>query len=106
VDLQTGPVTLWIRSTLDGLEQNKTDAFPSGHTAVALVSLLYAWKYREKVLFWILVPAVSALIVSTVYLRYHYVVDVIAGILLAALTVLIAPKTYRLFSGLSDRPQG
>jgi membrane-associated phospholipid phosphatase len=106
MELQTGHLSLWIRSTLDGLEQNKTDAFPSGHTAVALVSLYYAWKFREKFLFWILVPAVSALIVSTVYLRYHYVVDVIAGILLAALTVLIAPKTYRLFSGSSGRPQG
>jgi len=106
MELQTGPLSQWIQSTLDGLEQNKTDAFPSGHTAVALVSLFYAWKYREKVLFWILVPAVSALIVSTVYLRYHYVVDVIAGVLLAALTILIAPKTYRLFSGSAGRPQG
>ncbi|MCK9419527.1 MAG: phosphatase PAP2 family protein [Nitrospirae bacterium] len=105
-ELRAGPVTLWIRQALDGLEHNKTDAFPSGHTAVALVTLVYAWKYREKVLSWILVPAVSALIFSTVYLRYHYVVDVIAGVLLAALTILIAPKTYRLFSGSSDRPQG
>jgi len=106
VDLRAGPATLWVRQTLDGLEHNKTDAFPSGHTAVALVTLVYAWKYREKALFRILAPAVSALIFSTVYLRYHYVVDVIAGILLAALTVLIAPKTYRFFSGSSDHPQG
>jgi membrane-associated phospholipid phosphatase len=104
-DLQAGPFTLWIRSTLDGLEQNKTDAFPSGHTAVALVSLFYAWKYREKALVRVLVPAVSALILSTVYLRYHYVVDVIAGVLLAAFTILIAPATYRLFSGSPGNPQ-
>lgn len=105
-DLRADPATLWIRQALDGLEHNKTDAFPSGHTAVALVTLVYSWKYREKVLFRILVPAVSALIISTVYLRYHYVVDVIAGVLLAALTVLIAPKTHRLFSGSSYHPQG
>ncbi|MGC1455883.1 MAG: phosphatase PAP2 family protein [Nitrospirota bacterium] len=104
-DLAADPLTLWVRQALDGLEHNKTDAFPSGHTAVALVTLVYSWKYREKVLFRILVPAVSALIVSTVYLRYHYVVDVIAGVLLAALTVLIAPGTYRIFSGSSDHPQ-
>jgi membrane-associated phospholipid phosphatase len=105
VDLQTGPFTLWIQQTLDGLENNKTDAFPSGHTAVALVSLFYAWKYREKVLFWVLVPAISALIVSTVYLRYHYVIDVIAGVLLALLTILIAPGTLRLFSRSLNHPQ-
>jgi membrane-associated phospholipid phosphatase len=66
---------------------------------VALVSLYYAGKFRERVLFRVLVPAVSALIISTVYLRYHYVVDVIAGILLAMLTILISPQAKRLFSG-------
>jgi membrane-associated phospholipid phosphatase len=105
-DLRAGPATLWVRQMLDGLEHNKTDAFPSGHTAVALVTLAYAWKCRERVLSRILAPVVSALIVSTVYLRYHYVIDVIAGMLLAALTVLIAPKTYRIFSGSSGHSQG
>jgi len=98
-DLQTGPATLWIRQSLDSFEHNKTDAFPSGHTAIALVSLYYAWKNRERVIFRILVPLVSALIVSTVYLRYHYVTDVVAGILLAVLTIIISPWMQRLFSG-------
>jgi membrane-associated phospholipid phosphatase len=98
-DLHAGPLTQWIQQTLNSLEHNKTDAFPSGHTAVALVSLYYAGKFRERVLFRVLVPAVSALIISTVYLRYHYVVDVIAGILLAMLTILISPQAKRLFSG-------
>jgi membrane-associated phospholipid phosphatase len=98
-DLQAGPMTQWIQQSLNSLEHNKTDAFPSGHTAVALVSLFFAWKYREWVLFRVLVPAVSALIVSTVYLRYHYVIDVIAGVLLALLTIFISPWMHRLFSG-------
>ncbi len=97
--LKAGPLTLLVQQTLDGLEHNKTDAFPSGHTAVALVSLFYAGRYREKMLFWILVPCVTALIISTVYLRYHYVIDVIAGIALAAATISIAPRTQRIFSG-------
>ena len=105
-DLQSGPMTLWIRQTLDSLEHNKTDAFPSGHTAVALVSLFYAWRYRQKALFRVLVPAVSALIVSTVYLRYHYVIDVIAGMLLAVLTIFISPWMHRLFSGSPHQRRG
>jgi membrane-associated phospholipid phosphatase len=99
-ELQAGPMTLWIQRSLNALEHNKTDAFPSGHTAVALVSLFLAWKYRQKALFRVLVPAVSALIVSTVYLRYHYVIDVIAGVLLAVLTIFISPWIYRFFSGM------
>ncbi len=105
-DLQTGPMTLWIQRTLNSLEHNKTDAFPSGHTAVALVSLFYAWKYGERVLFGVLAPAVAALIVSTVYLRYHYVIDVIAGILLAVLTIFISPWMHRLFSGSPHQSRG
>ncbi len=102
-DLRAGPLTALVQQTLDGLEHNKTDAFPSGHTAVALVSLFYAGKYREKALFRILIPSVTALIVSTVYLRYHYVIDVIAGIVLAAVTILVAPWAQRIFEGWHDR---
>jgi membrane-associated phospholipid phosphatase len=105
-DLQAGPWTRWIQQTLNSLEHNKTDAFPSGHTAVALVSLFYALKFRQKVLSWVLVPVVSALIISTVYLRYHYVIDVIAGILLAVLTIFISPWMLRLFSGSPRRSRG
>ena len=104
-DLQAGPMTQWIQQSLNSLEHNKTDAFPSGHTAVALVSLFFAWKYRQRVLFRVMVPAVSALIVSTVYLRYHYVIDVIAGMMLALVTIFLAPWMHRLFSG-ADHSQG
>jgi len=34
----------------------------------------------------------SSLIVATVYLRYHYVVDVLAGIGCALVTLWIAPR--------------
>lgn len=82
-----------IESTLNTLEGIKRDAFPSGHTAVALVVLYLAYKF-QRFLFWIFLSFVLALLVSTVYLRYHYVVDVIAGILLSAFTVYIGEKFY------------
>ena len=101
--LQAGPFITSIQETLNGLEKNKTDAFPSGHTAIALVSLYYAGKTKEKVLFAILFPMVLALIVSTVYLRYHYAIDVIAGILLAGVIILFAPSFEEWFSGDPDQ---
>jgi membrane-associated phospholipid phosphatase len=104
--LEAPPFILALQETLNRLEQNKTDAFPSGHTAIALVSLYYAWKLREKFLTRILLPLVLALIVSTVYLRYHYVIDVIAGIALAGLTVVLEPLlSLRLSRGLSGHPR-
>jgi membrane-associated phospholipid phosphatase len=66
-------------------------AFPSLHTAVSLVGLIYAWRH-VRVWFWILLPFVLGLWASTVYLRHHYVVDLIAGWLLAPLAVWIAPR--------------
>jgi membrane-associated phospholipid phosphatase len=96
--LQAGAATGALQNLLNGLEHNKTDAFPSGHTAVALMALFYAGKFREKTLCRILVPVASLLIFSTVYLRYHYVIDVIAGVALTLLTVFISPLLYRLFS--------
>jgi membrane-associated phospholipid phosphatase len=94
-----------IQDTLNALEKNKTDAFPSGHTAVSLMCLYYAWKMRENKLFAVLIPVVTGLLISTVYLRYHYVIDVIAGIALTGLTIALAPGLRRLLSVASGRPQ-
>ncbi len=93
-DLAAGPLVAAIQKTLNALENTKTDAFPSGHTAIALMTLYYAAKFRERFLLVLLVPAVAGLILSTVYLRYHYVIDVIAGIALAVLNAYLAPALY------------
>lgn len=103
-DLQVSPFIATIQETLNALEKNKTDAFPSGHTAVSLMCLYFAWKEREKLLFAGLLPVVTGLIVATVYLRYHYVIDVIAGIALTGLTIALAPRLRRLLSIAPVRP--
>ena len=66
-------------------------AFPSLHTAVSLVVLVFSWRYL-RVWFWILVPLVLGLWASTIYLRHHYVVDLIAGWGLAFLALWVAPR--------------
>ena len=96
IDFRDSPTALAVQNILNRLENTKTDAFPSGHTAVALMTLYYAWKSREKALFSILFPVVSALVISTVYLRYHYVIDVAAGVLLTAVAIYLAPHIYKL----------
>jgi membrane-associated phospholipid phosphatase len=104
-DLQAGPFIQKIQSVLNSLEHNKTDAFPSGHTAVALMTLYYAWKKKEKALSTVLIPVALGLIISTVYLRYHYCIDVLAGIALTALTIYLAPKMNVWFSRPSRHPR-
>ena len=60
------------------------DAFPSGHTMMTLVLISLGFQWRTRSRFFLLAIG-SLLIVATVYLRYHYVIDVLAGALLAVL---------------------
>lgn len=58
------------------------DIFPSLHTAFSAVSLFIAYRYARRISF-LFMPFIFALWFSTIYLRYHYLVDVIAGFALA-----------------------
>ncbi len=92
-DLQGLFLAEHIQGLLNRLEGIKRDAFPSGHTAVALVVSGLAYRFHMG-FFYLTLPVVAMLIFSTVYCRYHYVVDVIGGIILAALTFFVGEKYY------------
>jgi membrane-associated phospholipid phosphatase len=81
------------------------DAFPSGHTMVTIVLMCWAWRERLAVR-WFVIPAGLLLIVATIYLRYHYVVDVVAGIVLAAGCVAAALPLHAWMTDLLDRLRG
>ena len=55
-------------------------AFPSAHVAGSVVTLLCAWRYSRPAGL-MLAPVVLGIVVATVYGRYHYFVDLPAGIL-------------------------
>jgi len=74
------------------------DSFPSMHVAISFLIWIYAG-INSRRLFWILSPFIVSLWVSTVYLRYHYVVDCIAGLLLAPVCFFLAN---RLFGKVAD----
>jgi membrane-associated phospholipid phosphatase len=73
-------------------------AFPSLHTAVSVVMLACAWRHL-RTWFWIALPLAVGLWVSTIYLRHHYVVDLLAGFALAPLAFLAAPRLDRWWGG-------
>jgi membrane-associated phospholipid phosphatase len=58
-------------------------AFPSTHVSVTSVIWWVAWRRQRKIAYG-LTPIALGLIVATVYGRFHYVVDVLAGLALAA----------------------
>jgi membrane-associated phospholipid phosphatase len=74
------------------------DVFPSGHTMLTIMAAILAYKYKLKVRHCIFVTGVL-LIFATVYLRYHYVVDLLAGALLAIPCLLSSDRIHALFTG-------
>ena len=71
-------------------EYTRRDCFPSLHNGVIFLILLFAFKHNRIYAF-LFLPFAIALFVSTLYLRYHYFVDMIAGFLLAILVFYFGP---------------
>jgi membrane-associated phospholipid phosphatase len=83
-----------MQGGLDRLESIAYDCFPSGHTELTLL----AWWTSRKLgpfLFWPYFAYTSSIIFATVYLRYHYTIDILAGVVVAAFLFLAGPALYR-----------
>jgi membrane-associated phospholipid phosphatase len=72
--------------TPNPLEVVQRDIFPSGHTMITLIVMYLALRFRSKVNYF-LIPVGTLLIISTVYLRYHYVIDLVGGAAFAAFSL-------------------
>ncbi len=68
-----------------------TNVFPSLHTSLSVTVLLFAWRTRETYPRWLAIAAVLAtsVVISTMYLGIHWLTDVIAGIVLAVVSLAI-----------------
>lgn len=84
--LPRGPVARAIDATLDRLETNRRNCFPSGHTMVTVAVLAEAARRSRKTFLGFL-PLGVGLVLATVAGRYHYVVDVMAGLVLVVVVL-------------------
>lgn len=60
------------------------DVFPSLHTAITLYINIFLWRDGHRRTALALLPISVGIVLATIYLRYHYGVDVLVGLLLAA----------------------
>ena len=77
-----------------------TDAFPSLHTAAPTFIALHGFRQRKRpgILRWAWIPTAfgaSQIVVSTMFLRWHYLIDVVAGLALAFVVWTLAPIVAR-----------
>jgi membrane-associated phospholipid phosphatase len=95
--LQSGPLEggmlLSLLNRVQSFGGIRGGAFPSSHVAVAFAILLSAHRHERKV-FYVLLPFVLGLAVSTTYCRYHYAVDAIAGALLGLFAVVLGQRLF------------
>lgn len=78
------------------------DVFPSGHTQMTLLAMYFAHRYRIRSRYVFDVIGIL-IIISTVYLRYHYAIDLVAGALFAAATIGTAPLLMRWWEKITVR---
>jgi membrane-associated phospholipid phosphatase len=97
----------WSQDAWDSANPVRTNSsFPSMHCAIAMMTLLYGWRFgagvfprRPRLFFWLCLPFVVSLWLSTVYLRHHWVPDCIAGMALGVFCFLITPVLRRRWPG-------
>jgi membrane-associated phospholipid phosphatase len=90
------------KGAVNALALAQRDAFPSGHTQMALISLYLAYQYRLRSRY-VLYVFGTLLVISTVYLRYHYVVDLAGGALFTLFTIWTAPKLVAWWNSTTSR---
>jgi len=72
------------------------DIFPSLHTAAPTFITLFSFRHRDRLPFSLSWPVVAFfavnIVIATMFLRWHYVIDVVAGIVLATGAFLIGRR--------------
>ncbi|RLD90265.1 MAG: hypothetical protein DRJ09_04800 [Bacteroidetes bacterium] len=85
-----------IRTIINFMEPNKLDAFPSLHAGISFTTLLLMGKFNKR-MFWVFVPIITGIMIALVYCRYHYIIDIIAGISWSILSFYFGQKFYDKF---------
>lgn len=91
----TVPLTGWAITKLNALVvangSNGVDVFPSLHCAISCF-LLFFDRQHARWRYWFYLGPCIGLWLATIYLRYHYFVDVVAGFALAAFALWVVNR--------------
>ncbi len=78
-----------VRAFLHAAEATTLDAFPSGHTTIAVLSAVGGSRLVGRAAAAALWLWAAMVVFSTVYIHVHYAVDVVAGLALAAVVLVV-----------------
>jgi hypothetical protein len=99
------PPGIWLNAVLNAVQSGgaQKDIFPSLHTAGPVFLSLFSFRHRDKLPFkytWPFVSFFSAnIVIATMFLRWHYLIDVLAGLTLSVggfvLAARLSPREVR-----------
>jgi len=84
-----------LKATIYSLEGDARDTFPSGHVMVSAMVIFLCLRNRLWKASVVALPIALGVIWSTVYLRYHYLIDGIVGLTLVVLTTWVGSRWSR-----------
>lgn len=68
------------------------NTFPSMHFGIILITNYFAYLYRRKYFWFCTLPLGTLLAIATVYLRQHYLIDLVGSLPVAAISIYITSK--------------
>lgn len=74
--------------------ERPTAAFPSSHVGVTIVLLLLALRTKSRWLSWFVGIMLALMCLSTVYIRAHYAIDVIGGLIVGIIFYVVFMLIY------------
>jgi len=90
--------------TLNPAEVVQRDIFPSGHTMITLIVMYLSVRLKSRSRYFF-VPIGTLLIFSTVYLWYHYVIDLVGGLLFMIFTLWSGRFIFNWWRRKIDKPE-
>ncbi len=75
--------------------EQPTGAFPSSHVGISLIILMLSRK-RMPFFFRIALPLTVILVLSTVYIKAHYLIDVLGAVMVAPLILYLSKFLYKI----------
>lgn len=92
--LEGGPLHRLVVESIDGMG-GPHGAMPSLHVGASCYMAWFDWRSGNRLRALIYLPLLILIAAATIVLRYHYVVDLLAGLALALLAVRVAPVLLR-----------
>jgi membrane-associated phospholipid phosphatase len=92
-NLPQGYVFGWFIRTIQYYGEAPTAAFPSSHVSICIMLVWICFKNLKKILL-VVIPIAILLIFSTVYIKAHYVIDVLAAFIVTPIIYAVSKQLF------------